>query len=63
MKEMSKTAPLSPKQLELAQLQREARKNSPVMSLQELRAQTPPRAIPNMTSRAATTAKSRLSAA
>jgi hypothetical protein len=58
---MSKFAPLSEKQLKMAQENREALKNQPVMSLEELRAQTPKRAIPNMTSKAATTAKSKLS--
>jgi hypothetical protein len=59
---MSKIAPLSEKQLKMAQEDREARKNSPVMSLEELRAQTPQRAIPSMTSKAATTGKRKLSA-
>jgi hypothetical protein len=42
---MSKRAPLSEKQRKLAQQDRVARKNSPVMSLEELRAQTPQRDI------------------
>jgi hypothetical protein len=49
---MNKIAPLSPKQLKIAQEIREARKNAPVMSLEELRAQTPRRAIPNIKSKA-----------
>ena len=60
---MNKTAPLSKEELEMAAEIREARKNSRVMSLEELRAQTPQRAIPNMTSKGATTGKRKLSAA
>ena len=59
---MSKLAPLSEKQRKMAEEIREARKRSPVMSLEELRAQTPKRAIPNMTSKAGTNAKRKLSA-
>lgn len=62
-KKMRKIAPLSEKQLKFAQEMREARKNLPVMSLEELRAQTPRRAIPNMTPKAGTTGKQKLSVA
>jgi hypothetical protein len=59
---MSKIAPLSEKQVKMARENREALKRLPVMSLEELRAQTSGRAIPNMTSKAGTTARRKLSA-
>ena len=58
---MRKFAPLSEKQLKLAQEDRETLKDLPVPSLETLRAQTPRRAIPNMTSKVATTGKRKLS--
>jgi len=60
-KKMRKLAPLSKEQLKFAQENREALKHLPVMTLEELRAQTPQRAIPNRTSKAVTTGKRKLS--
>jgi hypothetical protein len=58
---MRKLAPLSPKQIKMAQEDRKTLKNLPVPSLETLREQTPRRDIPNMTSKAATTGKRKLS--
>jgi hypothetical protein len=55
-------APLSEKQRKLAEQDRATLKDLPVMSLEELRAQTPKRAIPNTMSTAAITGKRKLSA-
>jgi hypothetical protein len=47
---MKKRTPLSEKQRKMAEEERTSLKDLPVMSLEELRAQTPRRAIPSMTS-------------
>jgi len=47
---MNNLAPLSEKQRKLAEEDRATLKDLPVMSLDELRAQTPKRAIPNQKS-------------
>jgi len=58
---MRKLVPLSKNLQKFAQENRESLKDLPVMSLEELRAQTPKRAMPNMIAKAATGGKQKLS--